>query len=75
MLGISYTDHKTSEHIGTMATAEESRVNYGGSTLINGQTSHYRRCCAPQTTEDEDLPLQRKGLSEYPQRRLGGNGR
>ena len=49
--------------------AEEGCVNHGGTTSWNGQASHCRRCCASPMTEADGRPLQRRRLSEYPQRR------
>ena len=38
--------------------AEEDRVNHGGTTSMNGQASHHRRCCLSKTTAVDGPPVQ-----------------
>ena len=57
-----------------VVVAEEDRANHVGTTSRNRQASHCRHCCASQTIEVDGQPVQRRRLSEYPQRRLGITG-
>ena len=48
-----------------VVVGEKGRISYGATTSRNGQASHFRRCCASQTTEIDERTLQRMRLLQY----------
>ena len=62
---IAAENHTTVERL-KVDVADEDRVNHGRVTSRGGHVSHGRRCCAPQTTEDDGQQSQQRRLSEHP---------